>query len=197
MKMKKASICVILLLVMTLCGCAKKSPEEISATTVYINNDGSIEATFVEDFSQSYYDMTELQNMANEEVAAFNADAGDEKIAITFYEVNGNIAKMQMTFTDAESYSAYVKEDLFAGTVAEALEAGYDLKYSLINPENADEVIGEHELLTMQDSNIVIVENAVRVRTQSKMQYMSADAVYIDEYEVDGYDNPDATVILY
>lgn len=197
MNMKRASIFIAVLLMMTLCACAKKSPEEISATTVYVNNDGSVEATFVEDFSQSYYDMTELQNMANEEVAAFNANAGDEKIVITFYEVNGNIAKLQMTFVDAESYSAYIKEDLFVGTVAEALEAGYDMKYSLMNPDNAEEQIGEHELLTMQDSRIVIAENAVRVRTQSKLQYMSTDAVYIDEYEVDGYDNPDATVIIY
>ena len=49
----------------------------------------------------------------------------------------------------------------------------------------------------MQDSHIIIVEDAVRVRTESAMVYMSTDAKYIDEYEVDGYDNPDATVIVY
>ena len=49
----------------------------------------------------------------------------------------------------------------------------------------------------MQESNIVIVENAVRVRTESKMTYMSCDAVYIDEHEIDGYDNEDVTVIVY
>ena len=195
--MKKTSILLVALLMVSLCACSKKAPEEISATTIYVNKGGGIEATFVEDFGQSYYDMTELQNMANEEVSAFNTAAGEEKIAITFYEVNGNIAKMQMTFTDAQSYSAYVKEDLFVGTVAEALEAGYDMKYSLIHAENSEEQIGEHELLTMQDSNIVIAENAVRVRTYGKMQYMSTDAVYVDAYEVDGYDNPDATVIIY
>jgi hypothetical protein len=62
---------------------------------------------------------------------------------------------------------------------------------------NAEDVIGEHELLSMQDANIIIVEDAVRVRSESKILYMSADAKYIDEYEVDGYDNPDATVIIY
>ena len=74
---------------------------------------------------------------------------------------------------------------------------GYDLNVTLVNPTDVSQTIGEHELLTMQDSNIVIVENAVRVRIESVMLYMSADAKYIDEHEADGYDNPDATIIVY
>lgn len=195
--MKKASICVMLLLAMCLCACTEKKPEEIGSTTVYIKDDGSIEATFVEDFSQPHYDMTELQNMTTEEIASYNASNGEGSIEMTFYEVEGNIAKMQLVFADDDAYVDFNHEDIFVGTVAEALEEGYDLNVSLVNPTDAEDTIGEHELLTMQDSNIVIVENAVRVRTQSAILYMSSDAKYIDEYEVDGYDNPDATVVVY
>lgn len=195
--MKKVFILAVTILAVFLCACTEQKPEDIGSTTVYIRNDGSITATFVEDFSQSYYDMTELQTATEEDVAAYNAAAGENVVEMTFFEVEGNIAKMQMDFADAESYSDYIGEVVFHGTVAEALEAGYELKFSLTNPLNADDVIGEHELLTMQDSNIIIVEDAIRVRAESKMLYMSTDARYIDEYEVDGYDNPDATVIIY
>lgn len=195
--MKKAGILTALLLVMTMCACGGQNPEKIGSTTVYIKNDGSIEATFVEDFSQPQYDMEELQTMADEEILAYNTKAGEDKVAMTFFEVEGNVAKMQMTFTDDEAYREFNNEIVFVGTVAEALEGGYDLNISLTNPANAEDVIGEHELLAMQDSNIIIVENAVRVRAESKILYMSTDAKYIDEYEVDGYDNPDFTVIVY
>lgn len=195
--MRKVSFLVIMLAVVFLCACGEQKPEDIGATTLYFRNDGSITATFVEDFSQSYYDMTELQTETDAEIAAYNLNAGQDKIEMTFFAVEGNIAKMQINFADADAYSDYIGEDVFCGTVAEALEEGYDLKFSLTNPQDANDVIGEHELLAMQDSNIIIVEAAVRVRSESEMLYMSTDAKYVDEYEADGYDNPDATVILY
>lgn len=195
--MKKVLILIMTVMLMMLCACNTQKPEDIGSTTVYFANDGSITATYVEDFSLPQYDMEELRTMTEEGIAAYNTAAGEDKIAMTFFEVEGNIAKMQLTFTDAAAYRDYIGEVVYIGTIAEALEADYDLDVSLVNVLDAADTIGEHELLTMQDSNIVIVENAVRVRTESKIVYMSSDAKYIDEYEVDGYDNPDATVIIY
>ncbi len=195
--MKKMLLLVAVMAMTFLCGCAEQKPEEIGATTVYVRNDGSIVATFVEDFSQSYYDTEELKADSEASVLAYNTSAGEDKVEMTFFEVEGNIAKMQMEFADAESYTDYIGETVFHGTVAEALEEGYDLKFSLTNAQDANDVIGEHELLSMQSSNIIIVEDAVRVRSESAMIYMSSDAKFIDEYEIDGYDNPDATVIVY
>ena len=195
--MKKVSILIMTLLMVCMCACAEQKPEDIGATTVYVRNDGSIVATYVEDFSQSYYVMTELQTNTENTISAYNVANGEGKVEMTYFAVEGNIAKMQMEFADAKTYTDYIGEKVFCGTVAEALEEGYDLKYSLMNPLDSEDVIGEHDLLSMQDSNIIIVEDAVRVRSESKMLYMSADAKYIDENEVDGYDNPDATVILY
>ncbi len=197
LRMKKVSILITVFLMFALCACAEQKPEDIGTTTVYVRNDGSIIATYVEDFSQSYYDMAELQSDTEANITSYNASNGEGKVEMTFFAVEGNVAKMQMEFADAKTYTDYIGEDVFCGTVAEALEQGYELKFSLHNPANADDVIGEHELLAMQDSNIIIVENALRVRSESKILYMSSDAKYIDEYEVDGYDNPDATVIVY
>ncbi len=195
--MKKIFLLLMILLCVSLCACTGQKPEKIGTTTVYISKDGKVTATFVEDFSQPQYDMTELQTMTETEIAEYNGQNGEGCVAMTYFQVEGNIAKMQMEFADYSDYSAFIGEDLFVGTIAEALEAGYVLDVSLTNPVNSEDVIGEHELLTMQESNIVIVENAIRVRTESKMLYMSTDAAYIDEYEVDGYDNPDVTVIVY
>lgn len=195
--MKKVLLLVTMIATVFLCACSEQKPEEIGATTVYVKNDGSVIATFVEDFSQSYYDTEELKADTEADVLAYNTNAGEDKVEMTFFEVEGNIAKMQMEFSDTATYRDYIGETVFYGTIAEALEAGYDLKFSLINVQDVNDVISEHELLSMQDSHIIIVEDAVRVRAESVMVYMSTDAKYIDEYEVDGYDNPDATVIVY
>lgn len=195
--MKKAWLLSLVLLVVCLCGCTGKKPEEIGQTTLYVRNDGSVEATFVEDFSQPHYDMAELQAMAEDEITAYNTATGEQRVEMTFYEVEGNVAKMQIIYASFEDYVSMNNENIFVGTVADALEVGWDLNISLVNPQDAEDVIGEHELLTMQESNIVIVENALRVRTESPFLYISSEAVYIDECEVDGYDNPDATVIIY
>lgn len=195
--MKKVFVLLAVLLCLCMCACTEQKPENIGTTTVYVRDDGSISATFVEDFSQPQYDMAELQTMTETEITEYNGQNGEGSVTMTFFEVEGNIAKMQLDFVNYSAYSDFIGEDLFVGTIAEALDAGYVLDVSLTNPNNSEEIIGEHELLTMQEANIVIVENAIRVRTENKMLYMSADAVYIDEHEVDGYDNQDVTVIVY
>ena len=59
--MKKVLLLVTMIATVFLCACSEQKPEEIGATTVYVKNDGSVIATFVEDFSQSYYDTEELK----------------------------------------------------------------------------------------------------------------------------------------
>ncbi|MBQ7971864.1 MAG: hypothetical protein IJ291_00205 [Lachnospiraceae bacterium] len=196
--MKRKTACFIaLILAMGLSACSSQNVNNIGKTTVYVETDGNIVHTIVEDFGMPYYEEEGLRQKAEADVSSYNEETGREAVAMTSLKVENQIVKLQMTYENADDYTAFNNEDLFVGTIAEALAAGYDLKYDLKNPLNENDTIGEHELLTMQDKHIVIAENALRLRTEAKVLYASVDADFIDEYEVDAYENDGVTVIIY
>jgi len=49
----------------------------------------------------------------------------------------------------------------------------------------------------MQDKKVMITDIPARLRVPSKILYVSEDVKIIDEYEVDAFENTDATIIIY
>lgn len=196
--MKRALIATLCIALMTMiCACDPLNPSKIGSTTIFVDKEGKVTETVVEDFSMPQYSQDELNTQIAEEMAAYNATAGEDTVTLEYFTVENSIVKTQMTFRTAADYAAFNNVPFFNGTIADALAAGYTLDVILKNPANEDETIGIHEILTMQDKNVLIIESATRLRTESKILYVSEDTVIIDDYEVDAFENADATVIIY
>ena len=181
-------------------GCASsvaKPVEEVSATTLNIMKDGRIISTIVEDFSESYYDQTEMTEEINSEINSFNATHESDSVVLNSVLVTNQIAKVQMTFKNADIYSEFTKEFLFVGTVKEALDTGKDLKVTLKVPGSENETIGMTEIYQMSSEYIVISGEKIHIRCEGKPIYISEDIRVVDEYEIDAYENADDTIIIF
>lgn len=196
--MKKAIAAVLGIVVMLfMVACNQQNPDKIGATTMYVNKEGKVYETVVEDFSMPQYDEEELSLTIAEEIAAYNSKNGVDTIALEHFKVENGIVKTQLTYKTASDYEAFNQEAFFNGTISEALAAGYTMDVILQNPSNPDETIDLYQILTMQDKKVMITDIPARLRVPAKILYVSEDVKIIDEYEVDAFENTDATIIIY
>lgn len=196
--MKKAIAAVLGIVVMLfMVACNQQNPDKIGATTMYVDKEGKVYETVVEDFSMPQYDEEELSLTIAEEIAAYNSKNGVDTIALEHFKVENGIVKTQLTYETASDYEAFNQEAFFNGTISEALAAGYTMDVILQNPSNPDETIDLYQILTMQDKKVMITDIPARLRVPSKILYVSEDVKIIDEYEVDAFENTDATIIIY
>ena len=196
--MKKAIAAVLGIVVMLfMVACNQQNPDKIGATTMYVDKEGKVYETVVEDFSMPQYDEEELSLTIAEEIAAYNSKNGVDTIALEHFKVENGIVKTQLTYKTASDYEAFNQEAFFNGTISEALAAGYTMDVILQNPSNPDETIDLYQILTMQDKKVMITDSPARLRVPSKILYVSEDVKIIDEYEVDAFENTDATIIIY
>lgn len=196
--MKKAKFAIALIISMIFfSACNQQNPDKIGATTLFVDKDGSVTETIVEDFSMPQYDTEELSLTIAEEVAAYNSEYGADTVALKHFDVENGIVKAQLEYRTASDYEAFNNEAFFNGTISEALAAGYTLDVILQNSANPDETIDLYQILTMQDKKVLITGIPSRLRVPSKILYVSEDVTIIDEYEVDAFENADATIIIY
>ena len=97
-----AVLCVLLL---ATAGCG--SAGGIDVTTLILKEDGSLTSVVVEEFSAEYYDVEELKTQVEEEAAAYNKRAGEERIKITECKAEGGTVRLVMEYMDAGDYAEF------------------------------------------------------------------------------------------
>lgn len=87
-------------------GCAG-SVRGIDDTTIVFKEDGSLTSVVVEEFSAEYYDVEELKTQVEEEAAAYNMRAGEERIKITECRKEDDAVRLVMEYMAPEDYAAF------------------------------------------------------------------------------------------
>lgn len=173
--------------VFLLTGCGKAAEAEM--TTIAIQKDGSIEHTMIEEFGETNVDA--LQRMMTEKVTAYNnGNAGAGNVAVDTVELEGGVAKVVMTYPDAETFEGFMNMDVaevdpalsapfFYGTVEEAYAQGFDLEVKLRAAEGDGVLQGKSDILLMGKNKIIIYDNEmnlgapVQISTRDKPGYIS------------------------
>lgn len=159
-----------------LAGCGNED-SAVTATTIEVKKDGSVVHTIVEDFAETYYDLQELETMVSAACDSYNASVGSDAVAVTELTEQEGVLRLTMQYRDAAAYAGFNKLALFAGTVKDAYNAGYDLDVTLYSLQDDSEQIGKEEILGMGDEHIVILREAVDVRVFNKVLYASGDVL--------------------
>lgn len=176
--MRKGLALALAIVCMTvgLAGCGE-GDSAVTVTTIEVKKDGSVVHTIVEDFAESYYDMQELGNMIQTACDSYNASAGDGTVTVEETAETEGVLRVVMKYKDAAAYAGFNKLALFAGTVKDAYNAGYDLDVTLYSLQDESDTIGKEEILGMGEEHIVILREAVDVRVWNKVLYASGDVL--------------------
>ncbi|MBQ2802805.1 MAG: hypothetical protein IJF07_02785 [Lachnospiraceae bacterium] len=184
--MAGAGICTLML---TGCG-SVKVPEVVEHTTLSVDKEGILTSYLVEDFDKAHYDVTALEDMAVKEAAEYNTEhQKGETVPLTVEKVemlaDGKKVLVKHVYSDATVYNDYNVEEFFYGTVAEALNAGYDLTEGLVSIKDGTAMVKE-ELDKNPDKTYVIVTDAkALIYGPYKVSYISEGAAYQEDGSVD------------
>ena len=162
----KKQVCMVALagLLMLVQGCSSSAPAE---DTISVDKKGKVTVTVVEDFDKDYYDADELAEEIEEEISAYNVNFATDRITLGEFEVEDGVAILQLVFDAGRYYADYMDVTLFSGTVAEAVEEGYDLSGSFVDPDG--DVIGIEDVDDYSSKNILILEEAFAVEVPGKI----------------------------
>jgi hypothetical protein len=175
--MKKHLICVLCLLFAAafLAGCSLGSDggPQLDANGVRVDKNGKLTQLIVEDFSQSYYNAEELKGQIETKIAEVGGSGDDAKIRLKDYSLSEEkILRVTIEYDTAQLYSDFNQRELFCGTVAEAVAAGYVLP-EMKTPE--DTALSAETLAGMGDAKIVIFEEALQVVTPTDIKGVGVD----------------------
>lgn len=207
---KKAIVLMMVLLLSTLllAGCSEETAVYVPVTenTIEVTEDGRLIGYIVEPFEKEYYDITELDTMVRSEIDEYNSAKQDlvteagrvpilvEKVMMA--EDGSSKAVVALNFQNAAVYADYMEKEIFAGTVAEAKAAGYDLENKLIAVKGGEAFAGE-KIQKEEGKRILILKDAVSVRVNGKVQYLSANAKKTSEGFLDCTADEELKYIIY
>ncbi len=179
------ALCLIMLLCIgVLSGCGDSYDAEQS--TVFILKDGKIITTDVEAFDETAYDQAGLETYINDHISAYTAVHGEDAVKLEELHVEEGTAKMTLSYATAKDYSEFNGFELFTGSMAEALAAGYSFDGTFV--EVKDGTLGGEVATTVfkgdDDYKVVVIKANARVSVKGKIAFVSSENVTLEDKNV-------------
>ncbi len=175
-----------LALVLVLCtavagGCGASYAADES--TVFVLKDGGIVSTDVEEFDESTYDESGLKSYAEETIEEYNKSNGEGLVKLKDLSVRDKKATVILSYASALDYQQFNGIELFAGSVAEALAAGYTFDGDFVAiDKGAISLCDVNEYLDDAEYKVVVIRGNLNVRVPGNVACVSAkNTGYVDE----------------
>ena len=175
----------VCLLFVFLTGCSDEVVLQ-NGTNLLLDKEGSVTVTYIEDFPSDYYDISELEVMNQDEVDAYNRQAGVAAVEVISTTTDGSKMTLTMKYRDMDDYADMNNAPVYSGTVSQAVAMGYDLSGMFINTKDGEQT-SEMDWELLAEYHVVITSEAFNIHTYKKIEYVT-DNVTVSE------DNKMATI---
>lgn len=183
--MKKIAYLVILCtFVLSITGCTQKeitiNAEEILVNTMLITPNKEAKVVYVEDFSEPYYNLAELEEYVKSQVDTFNKKNMSGKIVLDQIMLKNGQAVMQLSFDSIATYSEFSEDDAYAYSATETKEFasfGVDM---FVNAKDGSYVTKDIAL-SGKKQDVLIINEAYDLIINGKIKYYSNNAILVDE----------------
>ena len=168
--MKKIGVLVLCLaLVFSVTGCG--STFDTSESAVYVKGNGTVLEASIESFSEDYYNKEDLESFIDESISNYVADHEKDGVKKVKLEVKDETATLFLKYKSGEDFAAFHGEEFFAGTVAEALVAGYTLDGTYLSADDTATAVTSAEM----EGNLkaVIMKERMGVKVKGTICYVS------------------------
>ena len=178
--MKKGIVLWSVLLLMFFCACTKQEAAQDTESTLYINQDGSLDSLVVEDFPEEKYAAEELFPTIREIVDVYNQDHGSGCVKLLSCEVKDGQAFVKLHYKTGADYAAFNRTTFFYGSVADGLAAGYGKKATLKNAYGSNMISGD-AIADLSSYRMIVTGEPVQIRTYESILYYSANLDLSDD----------------
>lgn len=165
--MKKVSqLIMMLLVVMSMSGCAMNSAME-EGNSISIAKNGTIVGTLTNVLDQSYYDPEELKSMIISEITEVNKEYGETAVELSDFQCDSERnVKVKIKYENSQAYEAFNGGTFFSGASVVAHEV-YGLDGNFLSV--SDGKLTTEEAMVAEDSNIVVLSENVNVSVPGKI----------------------------
>ncbi len=143
-------------------------------TTLYVDEDGVLEQAIVEAVEEDGFTQEELRTYVREDVEAYGAENGEEKVTLESCRLSGGTARITLKYASAADYASYNQVECFLGTVQEAKSAGYSFEGDFL--DGSGNAVENSAVQAQPEAHVLILEEVLDVRLPGEILYTSADA---------------------
>lgn len=166
-------VLIVLIGVIGLVSCGSKYADA-TTSTVYVLKDGSIVTTDVETFDETKYSEDELKSFVKDAITKFNDENGKDSVKQKALKVDDNIAKLVLQYTNPSVFRNFTGTEIFVGTIAEAIEAGYAFDGQFASVSNGIVECTSDSFLSDKELKVVIIRSNTTVNVDGEIMYLSA-----------------------
>ena len=154
-------------------GCGSKLSADES--TVFVQKDGSIISVDVEEFDSDSYDEQGLKDYVEQTISEYNEENGKNQVRLKKLSMKDGKAELTMEYASAADYRKLNGIDFFAGTMAEALAAGYSFDADFASVQDGSPVgaCDTGEFINDSSYKVVIIKGNTNVQVKGKIAYVS------------------------
>ncbi len=173
----RTTLVVTLMVGLFLTGCGSSSSGTFSQDTIALKKNRSLTYTIVTDFAESYYDVEELTEMADEE-------AGETGLGVRVQSAEVTDGMIQFTYEmDSDSdYASFMNTSCYLGTISSAMSDSYRLKVTVNSTKDDTQVMFAD--VSHTDYSLFIWNEIIAVSCPGKVMYYSTNLELTDDYLV-------------
>lgn len=172
-----AGLAVVLLLVIVigifvLGGC---SAYESNTNTVYLLKNGKVVSNSVESFDEDAYSKSDLKSYIKDVIHTYNSENGNT-VKQKSLDVKDGVATLIMEYANPEAFEDFEGTEIFVGSVADAVAAGYTFEGEFANvADGAVNACTSEEFLSGDYKVVVIKANVTVSLEDSQICFVSAE----------------------
>ena len=160
------------------CGTSYKADE----STGFVLKDGKIVSTDVENFDEKTYDKDGLKEYVKNEIDTYNEKNGKGSVSLKKLDTGEKKATLTIAYRTAEDYQKFNDMELYTGSVAEALAAGYSFDGSFASVKNGKiKACESSAFLDDSSCKVVVIRGNTNVKVKGTICYVSTtNTSYVD-----------------
>ncbi len=165
-------VVVIIIGVFVLGSC---SAYESDTNTVYLLEDGKVVSNSVENFDENTYSKNDLKSYIKEVINTYNAEH-ENAVKQKSLSVKDGKAVLVMEYASAEVFEEFEGTDVFVGTLADAVTAGYTFEGDFANVTDGKVKFASADEFLTGDYKVLIIKANVNVSLEEgQICYVSAE----------------------
>ncbi len=183
-KIAKSAVILSLFAIM-FSGCGRTAvPDDIQKTTLTVNGSGAVTVFLVGEFDKSYYDLSELTAMVQEEAAEFDGKGTVTVEGVDAAQDGSGRVVVSYRFDGSDSYQEFMGDRLFYGTVSDAVAQGYCKGVTLQSVEDGSRLT-EQDFSDGEKRHLIITDASAVVCCPEKVTHISEGALLNRDGSVD------------
>ncbi|MCC8138310.1 MAG: hypothetical protein LIO76_09695 [Clostridiales bacterium] len=157
------------------------TPQEADA--ISIAADGSVTEIVQDTLEESYYDVSELEDMIRSEITAYNAEHGEDSIKEESFTTEGQSVTLKLWYSSAEDYAEFNNVEFYSGSTIGAQVEGYLFDASFYQVEDGaagGSAVSSSQVFKDMSLQVVIVQAPMEVHVEDgAVAFISTNAEMI------------------